>query len=136
MEVLYSQDMLERYEDRTKIKDIFNMDLDFTIDIDQIIRVEQMWERYHNNTNWCYFGIPKTDEELVEDGMYGRPPHKYKIFGPMFKIDIDLFRKALYYERNNISYEFYLEFAIKYIHVRLKKSPIQVAAEKEVEWMK
>ena len=43
IEVFYSQDMLERYEHRTKMKDIFNMDLDFTIDIDQIVRVEQMW---------------------------------------------------------------------------------------------
>ena len=121
IEVLYAQDMLDRYEHRIKLKDLFNMDLDFTIDIDEIIHVQQMWERYHNNTNWCYFGIPKTDEELVEDGMYGRPVTKYRQFGPMMRVDVDLFREALYLERNNIPYEVYLTKAIKYIHVKLRR---------------
>ena len=121
IEVLYAQDMCS-YDSRIKLKDLFSMDaIDFTIDIDQIIHIDQMWERYHNNTNWCYFGTPKTDEELVEDGMYGRPPNKYNMFGPMMRVDVDLFREALYLERNNIPYEVYLTKAIKYIHVKLRR---------------
>ena len=120
-EVLYSQ-----YEVRNtpsmSIKDIFQCNIDFTIDIDNIIAVEMMWERHHNNTIWCYFGVPKTQEEIVDDGMLGlrNYDNKYRPYGPHMRVDVDLFRKALYYERNDIPYEVYLKLARKYIHVKIR----------------
>ena len=57
-EVLYSQ-----YEVRDtlsmSIKDIFQCNIDFTIDIDNIIAVENDVGKISQQYNMCYFGVPK-----------------------------------------------------------------------------
>ena len=122
-EVLYSQYGV-RNTPSMSVKEIFQCNIDFTIDIDNIVAVEMMWERYHNNTIWCQLGLVRDDTEKVLMASQGYPANEItdqKPYGPSMRIDIGTLHEVAICEKHSIPYELILKMKIKYIHVKMRR---------------
>lgn len=121
----YNEDYdLFRNSTKYKLKDLFaNHDIiDFIIDIRDIVHIEMEYMRYHHNRLWCYFGTPTSEEERVDMRMRGEHVELHKTIWPMFRVNVNVFRKALQYEIDNIPYEVFLSLKTKYVHVKLRRT--------------
>jgi|MDSV01.3.fsa_nt_gb hypothetical protein len=117
----FNYDKYTLFNDYT-IKELFNSPdvVDYRIDIRDIVHIEQEWMRHHHNRLWCYFGWHTTEEERIDMRMNGLPIEEHHRCWPMFRVNVNVFRKALIYEIDNIPYETFLQFKIKYVHVKIR----------------
>lgn len=97
------------YAYNTNMKESLAMidDIDYVIDVEDIVSFQMNWEKYHHNSTWGHFGYVEND--------------RIELIYPILRIDIEMFLKALKAERNNIDYELYVSFKRKYFHVKYRR---------------
>ena len=120
----YNEDYHMFYSpEQYKLKDLFDSKtVDFVIDIRDIVHIDMEYMRYHHNRLWCYFGTPTSEEDRVDMRMRGEHVELHKTIWPMFRVNVNVFRKALQYEIDNIPYEVFLSLKTKYVHVKLRRT--------------
>ena len=122
----YNEDYFSLRSEQYKLKDLFanHKTIDFVIDIRDIVHIEMEYMRYHHNRLWCYFGTPTSEEDRVDMRMRGERVELHKTVWPMFRVDVNVFRKALQYEIDNIPYETFLKLEQKYVHLKIRTRSI------------
>jgi len=120
----YNEDYHMFYSpEQYKLKDLFDSKtVDFVIDIRDIVHIDMEYMRYHHNRLWCYFGTPTSEEDRVDMRMRGEHVELHRTIWPMFRVNVNVFRKALQYEIDNIPYEVFLSLKTKYVHVKLRRT--------------
>lgn len=119
----YNEDYHMFHSPEYKLKDLFDSKIvDFVIDIKDIVHIDMEYMRYHHNRLWCYFGTPTSEEDRVDMRMRGEHVELHKTIWPMFRVNVNVFRKALQYEIDNIPYEVFLSLKTKYVHVKLRRT--------------
>jgi hypothetical protein len=119
-ELLYINCEQENMQFNTSLKDLFTLVEDDVIDIDNIMQVNMQWEKHHHNSIWCNLATRASMQESMERAADGYDNPDLNFIWPNMRIDVDLFRKAIQYERQSIPYECFLSFKRKYIHVKLR----------------
>ena len=127
-ELIYNQDTQSEHNDwehRIPYKEMFqNKDIDFTIQLENLITFHQCWEKYHNNTIWCQLGLVRDDSVKVLMASQGVPTSEItdqEPYGPTMRIDISTLHEVAICEKHSIQYELMLKMKIKYIHVKMRR---------------
>tara|TARA_R100000700_G_C3175087_1_gene149796 strand:+ start:1077 stop:1487 length:411 start_codon:yes stop_codon:yes gene_type:complete len=127
-ELIYTQETQSEHnswEHRMPYKEMFqSMDIDFTIQLENLITFHQCWEKYHNNTIWCQLGLIRDDSDKVLMASQGYPANEItdqKPYGPSMRIDIGTLHEVAICEKHSIPYELILKMKIKYIHVKMRR---------------
>ena len=123
LELLYQEQEASQFNWRDRdyksyITLLFEQADSVIVDINDIKHVHMAWEKYHHNSIWCNFGVQQTMQEAMDN-------IQDSYIYPTMRIDVDLFRKAIQYERDGIPYECFLKWSKrKYIHVKLRSRSI------------